>query len=342
MKIGIVGYAGSGKSTLFELLTGVPPDPAHAHLGQSAMAVVPEPRLDELQKVYDAKKITRASLELVDTPGLSRKSEENAARLAILREAGCLVLVVAGFAGSEPLDELASFEEDLKFADLELLTKRVEKLRELVKKPRPSREQDEAELESLEPLQAALEEGQSLRDIAMTEQQLTATKAFRLLTEKPRLIVVNTADDDTELERFTNLSTETNPIVAAPLGLELELSRMNPEDRAAFEEEMGVKGLNREELIHKLLDVSHQMLFFTAGEREVRTWLIDQGATALDAAASIHTDLARGFIRAEVMKIDDLLRLGSEREVKAQNLAHKEHKDYVIQEGDVLLIHFNV
>src|SRR3954469_8419567 len=125
MKIGIVGYQGSGKSTLFEWLTGVAAVPAQAHTGQSAMAAVPEPRIAALCEIYHPKKVTQASLELVDTPGLSRTHEGNAARLGLIREAGCLVLVVAGFSGSKPLVDMASFQEDVLLADLEIVSGRV-------------------------------------------------------------------------------------------------------------------------------------------------------------------------------------------------------------------------
>jgi ribosome-binding ATPase YchF (GTP1/OBG family) len=130
--------------------------------------------------------------------------------------------------------------------------------------------------------------------------------------------------------------------VAVPLGLELELARMTPEDRAAFREEMGVGGFDRDSLVRKLLATSGEMLYFTAGEKEVRTWMLRQGGTALEAAANIHTDLARGFIRAEVMKCADLVRLGSEREIKAQGLVRQEPKDYVVQDDDILNIRFSV
>jgi hypothetical protein len=142
MKIGLVGYQGAGKSTLFEWLTGAPHDPAQAHQGQSAMAPVPEPRVPLLCQVYQPKKITLAALELVDTPGLSRSHEGNAARLGLIREAGCFVLVVAGFGGADPLADLASFREDLLLADMEIVSGRIERLRESVKKPRPNREQE--------------------------------------------------------------------------------------------------------------------------------------------------------------------------------------------------------
>jgi hypothetical protein len=131
-------------------------------------------------------------------------------------------------------------------------------------------------------------------------------------------------------------------VFAVPAGLELELAKMSPEDRVEFEREMGVGGTDRDHLVRTLMDVSGQMLFLTAGEKEVRTWMLRKGGTALEAAASIHTDLARGFIRAEIMTVTDLARYGTERDVKAHHLVRQEPKDYVIHEDDVLLIRFSV
>ncbi len=153
---------------------------------------------------------------------------------------------------------------------------------------------------------------------------------------------MNTSDDEPQSERFTGWSTESVPVLAVPAGLELELSKMTPEDRAEFEREMGLTGTDRDHFIHTLLKCSGQITFITAGDREVRSWLIHKGGTALEAADGIHTDLARGFIRAEVMSVGDLLRLGSEREVKAQHLMRQEHKDYVVKEDDIVFIRFSV
>jgi len=342
MKIGLVGYQGSGKSTLFEWLTGVKPDPAVAHIGQSAMAAVPEPRVQQLCGIYHPKKITLASLELVDTPGLSRSHEGNAARLGHIREAACMVLVVAGFGGADPLADLHSFEEDALLADLEIVSGRVSRLRESTKKPRPNREQEIDELAALEQVLAALEAGTPMAASAMNEDQFKATRSFRLLSEKPRFVLVNAADDDDRPERFPAVTPSGAPLAVARVGLELELERMSPEDRAAFQEEMGIGASAKDSLLGKILDASGQMLYFTAGEKEVRTWMLRQGGTALEAADNIHTDLARGFIRAEVMQCADLVRLGSERELKAAGLVRQEPKDYVIRDGDILNIRFSV
>lgn len=342
MKIGLVGYQGSGKSTVFEWLTGVKPDLAVAHIGQSAMAPVPEPRIQQLCEVYSPKKVTMASLELVDTPGLSRSHEGNAARLGVIREAGCLVLVVAGFGGSDPLADRTGFAEDALLADLEIVSGRVERLRESVKKPRPNRDQEVAELAALEQVLAALESGQPLQAASMSDEQLKATRSFRLLSEKPMLVLVNAADDEEHLERYAAAAPAGQPTLGVPAGLELELARMAPEDRADFQREMGISGSRRDEVLRTILDVSGQMLYFTAGEKEVRTWMLRQGGTALEAADNIHSDLARGFIRAEVTRCEDLIRLGSEREVKAHNLVRQESKDYVVRDGDILNIRFSV
>ena len=147
----------------------------------------------------------------------------------------------------------------------------------------------------------------------MTDDQLKVTRSFRLLSEKPRVVIFNTADDEQHPERFTSLATAGAVALAVPASLELELSKMSPQDRAEFQQEMGVGGADRDGMVRTLLQTSGQRLFLTAGEKEVRTWLLPQGGTALDAAASIHTDLARGFIRAEIMNCSDLVRLGSER-----------------------------
>lgn len=344
MKIGLVGYQGSGKSTLFHWLTGVAPDPAAAHSGQSAMAPIPDARIAKLCEIYHPKKVTQAALEIVDTPGLSRTHEGNAQRLALIREAGCLVFVVPGFDRDDPLADMRGFDEDLILADMEIVSGRIARIEESLKKPiaRAEREPLEHELKTLRLVLAAMESGKPLRETELTDEQRKATRAFRLFSEKPRLVIVNTADDEQRPERFTAASTPELPVLAVPIGLELELAKLSPEERAEFQREMGFSGADRDQLIRTLLDVSGQITFFTAGEKEVRTWLLRRGGTALEAADGIHSDLARGFIRAEVMCSADLIRLGSEREVKAHHLVRQEPKDYVVRDDDILLIRFSV
>jgi hypothetical protein len=162
------------------------------------------------------------------------------------------------------------------------------------------------------------------------------------MMEKPWIVIVNTADDEKNPGRFLQAMPAGIRALAIPVGLEWELARMSPEDRAEFEREMGVAAIDRGQLIRTIMDVSGQMVFLTAGDKEVHGWLLRKGGTALEAAAAIHTDLARGFIRAEVMKCRDLVRLGSEREVKAQHLIRQEPKDYVVQDDDILFVRFSV
>ncbi len=343
MKIGLVGYQGSGKSTVFEWMTGQKPDPAMGHTAQSAMAVIPEPRVEGLCRIYKPKKVTMASLELVDTPGLSRSHEGSAARLALIREAGCLVFVVDAFSGRDPKVDLETFDADLILADMEIVSNRMVRVEESLRKPLPRVEHEvlQHEQATLKTVMEALERGKPLRESDMTEDQLRVTRSFRLFGEKPRVVVFNTADDEIKPERFIALGTLETPVIVVSAGLELELGKMSPEDRTEFQAEMGVGGTDRDAVIRTLLKTSRQRLFLTAGEKEVRTWLLHEGGTALDAAASIHTDLAKGFIRAEIFDYRDLMKLGSEREVKAHHLVRQEPKGYVIQDDDILFIHFS-
>ncbi len=338
MKIGIVGYQGSGKSTLFGWLTGTAPDPASAHSGQLAAVEVPDERVERLCEIYAPKKIVLASIELVDTPGLDPGHDGNAGRLSLIREAGCLVHVVEAFGGSDGCARLQSFEDDLLLADLEIVNRRVEKLRESVKKPRPNREKEEAELEALLPILAHLEEGASLADFPMNELQHKVTRSFQLLTEKPQFIVFNLGDDADEAERLLAAVPDSKAAAAFSVALAAELAEMDEADRAEFAAEMLGATADRGSLLRNLMAASGQMLFFTASEKEVRTWMIRRGGTAEEAADGIHSDLARGFVRAETMQCDDLFRLGSEREIKAAGLMRREPRDYVLCEGDILHI----
>ncbi len=217
-----------------------------------------------------------ASLELVDTPGLSRSHEGSAARLAMIREAGCLVLVIDAYGRTDPKADLESFDADLILADMEIVSNRIKRVEESLRKPLPRMEHEvlQHEQATLKTVLAALERGKPLRESDMTDDQLKVTRSFRLFGEKPRVVIFNTADDEAKPERFTSLGTPETPVLAVPAGLELELAKMSPEDRAEFQKEMGVGGTDRDAVIRTLLTTSRQRLFLTAGEKEVRTWLL--------------------------------------------------------------------
>jgi len=343
MKLGLVGYQGSGKSTLFELLTGGKPDPSKAHLGQLGTAVVPDPRFDQLVSLFKPKKVSPARIELFDTPGLDRKTHEaNAQRLGVIRESNALVLVVGCFSGADPLADARSFQDDIILADLQVVTNRLGRLHKDILKPRPDREQLQAEIAALEPIATRLDEGRSLAGMVFNEAQDKATKSFSLLTRKKQLVILNTADSTQAAAVVGPLDAAGHKTVSAPVGLELEVQQLPPEDRETFAREMGLGESCASKVLRAIFEVTEQITFYTSDEKEVHAWLLHRGGTALDAAGTIHTDLARGFIRAEITAVEDLLRLGSEREVKAAGLHHVEGKEYAMQDGDEIVVRFSV
>ncbi len=341
MKIGLVGYSGSGKSSLFSWLSGATPDPAAINSSQSAMAMIPEPRLDALCAIYNPKKVTYASMEIVDTPGLSRDHVGNVSKLAHLREADYLVCLVPAFSGAKVDSEMQSFVEDMILADLEIATNRLEKLDEQLKRHLPKEDLEKLQIEkdALVIIRDRLEAGNPILAEEMTDEHYHATRSFRFLTEKRRMVFVNTGDDEVDFDKYQKFATEKEPVLAASVGLELELGKTSPEEAAAFCEEMGLVRVGRDPVVRALMDNSGQMVFLTAGDKEVRSWLMSKNGTALEAAGRIHSDFIKKFIRCEVIACDDLVRLGSEREVKAAGLNHRETKEYIVKEGDVLLFH---
>jgi ribosome-binding ATPase YchF (GTP1/OBG family) len=343
MKLGLVGYQGSGKSTVFELLTGNAPDVSKGHTGQIGSAFIPDDRFDKLVRMFQPKKVTPARIELFDTPGLSRDDRDNnAQRLGIIREATALLQMIGVFNAADTAAEMTKFAEDLVLADLQVVSNRLDRVRKDATKPRPDRADLEAEIEALEPIEAKLEAGETTADMEFTKLQDQVTRSFSLLTHKPRLVVFNTADSAFDESTIASLEAEGHKVVAAPFGLELEVGQLPESERGEFAAEMGLGEPSRERLLQAIFEITDQITFYTCDEKEVHAWLLPRGANVLEAAHSIHTDLARGFIRAEVMSTTDLLRLGSEREVKAAGLHHVEGKEYIVQDGDEIVIRFNV
>jgi len=334
MRVGLVGFAGSGKSTLFELLTGTASDPGKVHSGQVGVAVLADPRLDFLASLHAPKKVTPATVEFLDTPGLIPGTHgDNPQRLAVIREGDALLIVLNGFTGGDPAAELASFREEMLFADLGVVTNRVERLEASVKKRRPDWEMQEKELAILKRVQATLEDGKFVATLGLSADEKKPLRSFGLLTDKPQVVVLNAAQGEEIPAPLRELAADALTIDAK---LELDLAQLDLEERAAFMTELGVTELGRDRIIRVAYDAVGIITFFTAGEPEVRGWNLERNATAVEAAGKIHTDLAKGFIRAEVTAYDDLHAAGTLKEAKAKHLQRLEGKEYVVKDGDII------
>jgi ribosome-binding ATPase YchF (GTP1/OBG family) len=341
MKVGIAGFSGSGKSTVFHWLTSVKPDPAKSQHGQAGIARVPDERLDWLSAHFEPKKTTAATLEFLDTPGLlPTERRDNPRRLGILRDAGGLLVVLAGHSGGDLAAELRSFREELLFADLEIVLNRIGKLEDNLKKARPAkqREADQQELDLLQRVRQTLEGGQHATALGLREDEEKAIRSFQLLTLKPELVMVNIGDDGIGKPLPADLVALAPTAIAAPAKLELELDELAPEDRQAFMQDLGVSGFSRDQVLHTIFYAMGQIVFFTVGDDECRAWPLRKDASAVEGAGEIHTDLARGFVRGEVVSYADFHRVGSMKEAKNQGVYRLEGKTYIVQDGDIMHI----
>jgi ribosome-binding ATPase YchF (GTP1/OBG family) len=341
MKIGLVGFSGSGKSTVFRWLTGVAPDPARVQQGQTGMAKLPDPRVDRMAAIFKPKKTVYAEIAILDTPGLDMaERRDNPRRLGILRESDGLVVVLNGYSGGNLADELRRFREELVFADLEILTNRLSKVEANLKKPKPAKEReiDLQEQSVLTRLIAALEAGQMPRALGLKPEEEKAVRSFQLLTIKPEIVFVNQGDAAVGQPLPADLLALAPDALAAPAKLELELEELPPEDRAAFAADLGLTGSQRDDILRRIFAAMGQIVFLTVGEDECRAWPIPKGADAVEGAAQIHTDLAKRFVRAEVVAYEDFVRVGSMKEAKAQGVYRLEGKTYVVQDGDIMHI----
>jgi ribosome-binding ATPase len=307
LQVGIVGLPRAGKTTLFNALTraGAGGDYGKEHVGMAAIA---DERLDQVAAVVGARKVTPASVRVVDVPGTG------AALLGNLRPADALLAVVDAFSpGADPAGDLATLELELLVADRDHVERRLDRVRKQAKSGDPKLR---AEVEELERLLAHVEEGGTLRTYPHE-----IPRELEPLTTKP-LIVVENGPGGIDVK------------------LEAELAELEPEDAAAFREDASVSALD--EVVRRLFAALDLITFFTADENETRAWTLRQGETALDAAASIHSDMARGFIRCEVIRWDDLVETGSHVEASRRGLERLEGKAYLVQDGDVLHVRFNV
>ena len=353
MKTAIIGLLQSGKSTLVSAISGKAlPHPGTTAI-EEAIVSVPDERADWLAKLHNSKKITHATIDCLDVPGFSFADDHGraAARryLQQLRTVELLVLVVRAFEDSsvgskaDPAAELAELKIELLLADLELVARRIKNLEKQIKKPVKTQGHDKAELALHQKLQAAIEEEKPISAAIETDEEREMIKSLGFLTLKPMVVAVNV--DENHLQDKVDLGQAVGadvPVVQVCAKLGYELSQLDENSRADFMAEMSISESTVSKFVRSCYKALGLISFLTAAPNEARAWPIKKGTTAIEAAGKIHTDLQRGFIRAETMSLDDLKELGSEKAVKAAGRARLEGKDYVVQDGDVILFRFNV
>lgn len=342
MKIGLVGYSGTGKSTTFQWLTGVAPDPAKVQQGQIGTAKVPDERLKKIAEKFQPKKTTYAEVQFLDTPGLNVDDRKDNPRcLATLREANGIVVVLDGFTRTDFASQYTKFQEELLFADLEIVSNRIPKVQQQLKKTKPAKEKeaDEFELKTLERVVAAFEAGKPAKDMGITAEEEKCLRSFQLLTLKPETAFVNRGDSGFNDPLPADLLKLCPSAVQAPVKLEMELAELDAESRTAFMSDLGFTASFRDAVIRALFTANGRIVFFTVGHDECRTWPITAGTDAQTAAGAIHKDLSEKFVRAEVIGYDDFLACGySEKEAKSKGLHRLEGKQYVVKDADVMNI----
>ena len=342
MKIGIAGFSGCGKSTVFHWLTGKKPDPAAVQRGgQIGETDIPDERLDWLSAHFRPKSTKPARMVFLDLPGLDpAERRDNPRRLALLRDANGLVVVLDGFSSGDLAGQLRRFREELLFADLEVASNRVGRLEDLLKKPRPAKqkEADQAELDLLRRILEAFEKGQYAATLQLSDDEDKAVRSLALLTLKPEVVLVNLGDSGLGQPLPADLLALAPHPLQAPARLELELGELSEEDRLVFMQDLGLTNLTAGTVVHDIYYGMGQMVFFTVGEDECRAWNLPRGASAVEGAAQIHTDLAKSFVRAEVVSYQDFRRVGSMKEAKNHGVYRLESKTYVVQDGDIMHI----
>jgi hypothetical protein len=362
MKIGLAGLPMSGKTSIFNMATRAKAQ-TRDYLVQTdeintGIIKVPDDRIDYLTEVYKPKKTIYATVEFTDIPGISHDENKSASKiLANIRVCDALMLVIRLFDSEEVphihnrIDPAADVEElclEFIFSDLEMVMKKIERLNKDMKagkKPELVRE-----FELMELLQKTLENNQFISSLDLSADQLQSLKGFRFLTQKPLLLVGNCSDEqfsdaenDAKVKTFKEVCQQYNwePMLISAK-TEMEISDLSPEEEATFLEEFGISESGRDRLIKQAYHVLNYISFLTVGEDEVRAWPLQNGISAQKAAGKIHSDIERGFIRAEVVAYDDFVEKGGMAGVKSAGLSRLEGKEYIVKDGDIINFRFNV
>lgn len=341
MKVGIIGYEGSGKTTIFAALSGVDPEEIIAQKQKIREVIVPDKRIDALSEMYHPKKTIYATIQFVDVmSGAAIGKGLDGTVLGKIREADLLAVVVRGFSNgysdADPKREAQSMLSELLLSDMEIVERKVARMQ----KEKVSDQEKALFLK----LQAALESETWLKDLNLEPNEIEMLRGYQLMTLKPAVIVVNVDESEADEAHAAEVSARLGmkePTFVLSARVESEIAQLPEEDQTDFLADLGIKATARDRFIRAAYQMLDLISFFTVGEDEVRAWTVRKGATAQESAGRIHTDLAKHFIRAERMASSDLLELGSEAAVKEAGKFKLEGKGYLTQDGDILHIRAN-
>lgn len=360
MRLGIIGLPNSGKTTIFNALTGQNLDTAAVSSGQfevhTAVVNVPDKRLDQLSAIFNPKKTTYATITYADIAGLDKGISEGGLKGQFrneLAQVDGFLHVVRVFEDDtvphpyvdiDPARDLEMLDTEFILDDLVTIERRLEKIYDEIRIKGKKVEASYAdEINTLETMKAGLEAEKPLRDLDFTEEQLKPLRGFGFLTLKPVLVVLNMGEEAVDPATLVTYEHRKSTIVGLQGRLEAEIAQLDdPEDVEMFMGEYNISELSAARVIRLSYELMTIQSFFTVGEDECRAWSVRIGATAPEAAGAIHSDLQKGFIRAEVMNYADLIEAGSEAAVKQAGKMHLEGKEYVVKDGDIVHIRFNV